>query len=204
MFVIGISGGSGSGKTTICTKLKDKLANKNVAILNQDSYYNDNKHLSPEERKKLNFDHPNALDFELLTDHIINLKNKIPIEKPDYSFLTNSRTNEKTHIEPPDILIVEGILVFSHEELRDLFHIKVFIDCNERVMLERISQRDKKHRGRDAKETELRFEQVVMPMYKKFVLQGKKHANYVVINNSRNNLDNIVQQIKELITNLNN
>lgn len=199
MLVIGISGGSGSGKTTICLKLKKQITNKKLAILDQDSYYKDNKHLSDNKRKKLNFDHPDALDFNLLEEHIINLKNNIAIEKPDYSFITNTRTKVTTHIEPPDILIVEGILVFFHKELSDLFNIRIFIDTKERVMLERISIRDKIYRGRSKKETVSRFNNVVMPMYHKFVLQGKKHAEMILFNNYNKQMDKIIEQIKTFI-----
>jgi len=136
MLVVGIAGGTGSGKTTVVRKIIEKLPKDEVAVLSQDSYYKDNSHLPLEERQKINFDHPNALEFDLLSKHLRQLKNGKSINEPIYSYITCTRSEESKLIRPTDVIIVEGILVLTNRELRNLFDIKVFVyaDADDRLI----------------------------------------------------------------------
>ena len=130
MFIIGIAGGSGSGKTTVVKKIIKRLPADKVAVLPQDSYYKDNSHLPIEERQKINFDHPESLEFPLLIDHIKRLKKGQPVECPVYSYLTCTREAETIRIEPKEVVILEGILIYTHRPLVELIDIKVFVDAD--------------------------------------------------------------------------
>ncbi|MCK4664355.1 MAG: uridine kinase [Bacteroidales bacterium] len=180
MLIIGIAGGTGSGKTTVVKKMIKSFSENEVAILSQDSYYKDNGHLSIEERKGINFDHPNALEFELLTDHINKLKKGEIIQQPIYSYLTCTRSEKTVSINPKHVIIVEGILILTNKNLRDLFDIKVFVhaDADDRLM--RVINRDIAERGRTVEMVLERYEKTVKPMHLQFIEPSKNYADLII------------------------
>lgn len=180
MIIIGIAGGTGSGKTTVVRKIANVVPEKNVAILMQDSYYNDNAHLSFEERQKINYDHPNSIDFDLLLKQINDLKTNQPIEQPIYSYTTHTRTGDYTVIHPKEILIVEGILIFTNEELRKLCDIKIFVHTDSDLRLIRRIKRDINERGRDLDEVLTRYEKTLKPMHNRFIEPTMKYADLII------------------------
>ncbi len=180
MIIIGIAGGTGSGKTTVVRKIANVVPEKNVAILMQDSYYNDNAHLSFEERQKINYDHPNSIDFDLLLKQINDLKTNQPIEQPIYSYTTHTRTGDYTVIHPKEILIVEGILIFTNEQLRKLCDIKIFVHTDSDLRLIRRIKRDINERGRDLEEVLNRYEKTLKPMHNQFIEPTMKYADLII------------------------
>ncbi len=186
MLVIGISGGSGSGKSTFVKNLLINLSAKDISILHQDSYYKDNGDIPLEERRKLNFDHPDALDFELLTEHVNRLKAGQSIEQPTYSFISCTRLPETHTVTPCKVLIVEGLLLFIDSKLRDLYNLKVFIDAEADNRLARIIVRDKEERGRDHQEVIDRYFKTVKPMHDQFVEPSKQYADLIVTHGGNN------------------
>ncbi|MGE0560944.1 MAG: uridine kinase [Flavobacteriales bacterium] len=180
MIIIGIAGGTGSGKTTVVRKIANVVPEKNVAILMQDSYYNDNTYLSFEERQKINYDHPNSIDFDLLLRQINDLKNNQPIEQPIYSYTTHTRTEDYTVIHPKEILIVEGILIFTNEQLRKLCDIKIFVHTDSDLRLIRRIKRDINERGRDLEEVLNRYEKTLKPMHNQFIEPTMKYADLII------------------------
>ena len=186
MLVVGIAGGSGCGKTTVVKKIMEQLPESQVTILPQDAQYKDNSHLRLEDRKKLNFDHPDAIEFSLLQAHIKELKEGRKIERPVYSMITCTREEETVTVAPKDVVIVEGILLMTQKKLRDLFDIKVFVDTDSDVRLMRIIKRDTEQRGRDVKEVLHRYEEVVKPMYEQFIEPSKKFVDVIVPQGGQN------------------
>jgi len=180
MFIVGIAGGTGSGKTTVVKKIIERLPPNEVAVLSQDSYYKDNSHLPPEERKKLNFDHPNAIEFELLVEHLNKLKNGEPIHQPVYSYITSTRSSETILVKPREVVIVEGILVLTNKELRDMFDIKVFVYADADDRLTRVIRRDIVERGRTVEAVLNRYADTVKPMHEQFIEPSKKYADLIV------------------------
>ncbi len=180
MIIIGIAGGTGSGKTTVVNKIISQLSKDEVAVLSQDSYYLDSSHLPLEERQKLNFDHPDSVEFGLLVRHLEALKRGEPIEEPDYSYLTCTRSEKTTTIYPKPVVIVEGILVLTNPELRKLMDIKVFVDCDSDVRLARVIQRDIIERGRDVIKVLKRYEKTVRPSHLQFIEPTKRFADIIV------------------------
>lgn len=180
MLVIGIAGGTGSGKTTVVKKIMGSLSANEVALVTQDSYYKDSGHLPLEERQKINFDHPDAIEFELLTDHVAKLKAGIPVEEPIYSYLTCTRDTKTNTIEPRKVIIVEGILILSHPKLRDLFDIKVFVSADADDRLIRVINRDIIERGRTVDVVLERYHQSVKPMHLQFIEPTKRYADLIV------------------------
>lgn len=180
MLIVGIAGGTGSGKTTVVKKIIEKLPEDSVAILSQDSYYKDQSHLPLEERQKINFDHPNAIEFELLIEHIQKLKNGLAIQEPIYSYITCTRSKETIHIEPKDVIIVEGILVLTIPELRKLFDIKVFVDADADDRLIRVIRRDIRERGRNVETVIKRYLETVKLMHEQFIEPSKRYADLIV------------------------
>ena len=180
MLIIGIAGGSGSGKTTVVNKITDKIGNNQLAIISQDSYYYDSSHIPMEDRKRINFDHPNSIEFSLLIEHIRRLKQGQSIEQPIYSHITCTRSERTMHVDPKDVIIVEGILVLSNPELRDLMDIKVFVetDADERLM--RRIQRDMIERGRSIDSILTQYRETVKPMHEQFVEPSKKYADIII------------------------
>lgn len=201
MIIIGIAGGTGSGKTTVVTKIALNLPQENVTILPQDAYYKDNSELTFEERKKINYDHPDSIDFDLLLKHLKQLKNGEEIKKPVYSYITHSRSNDYTVVHPKKILIVEGILVFTNEELRKLCDIKIFVHTDADDRLIRRIKRDINERGRDVEEVLNRYEKTLKPMHDKFIEPTMKYADMIVPIGGENKvaIDILVSMIKEKI-----
>jgi uridine kinase len=203
MIIIGIAGGTGSGKTTVVTKIANNLPEENVTILQQDSYYKDNSQLIFEERKKINYDHPNSIDFNLLLQHIQILKNGNMVEQPIYSYITHSRSEDYKVIHPKEILIIEGILVFTNEELRKLCDIKIFVNTETDDRLIRRIRRDITERGRDINEVLNRYEKTLKPMHNQFIEPTMKYADMIVPVGGENKvaIDVLVSMIKEKIGN---
>ena len=181
MLIIGIAGGTGSGKTTVVRKLRNLLKEEDVAVISQDSYYKDSSHLSPEQKAANNFDHPNAIDWELLVSDLKELKNGRPIESPVYSYITCTRsTTETVHVEPATIIIVEGILIFTSEELRNMFDISIFVDADADDRLGRVIQRDIEERGKTIQQVLKRYQETVKPMHLQFIEPSQRDADIIV------------------------
>ena len=180
MLIIGIAGGSGSGKTTVARKITEKM-HDHVVVISQDSYYKDQSHLPLAERQALNFDHPNAIDWDLLVKNLRALKNGQEVEQPVYSYITCSRsTTETVHISPAPIIIVEGILILSCKELVDELDIKVFVDADDDDRLMRVIARDIRERGKDVEWVMDRYTKTVKPMYLQFIEPSKRVADIIV------------------------
>ena len=180
MLTIGIAGGTGSGKTTVVKKIVDSLPKGEVAVLSQDSYYRDNSKLPLEERLEINFDHPHSIEFELLVDHLIKLKNGQPVEQPIYSYLTCTRAKETIPVFSRHVIIVEGILILTSKQLRDLLDIKVYVDADADDRLGRVITRDIIERGRSVSKVLERYEKTVKPMHLQFVEPSKKYADLII------------------------
>ncbi|MFT3919747.1 uridine kinase [Cloacibacterium sp.] len=188
MLVIGIAGGTGSGKTTVVNNILQQLNAEGVNVLSQDNYYHDNHHLSLQEREALNYDHPKSIDFELLTKHVKTLKNGENIEQPLYSFVTHSRTGDYVTVEPKNVLIVEGILVLTNPELLKEFDLKVFVHADSDERLIRRIKRDTQERGRDLHEVLHRYQTTLKPMHQEFIEPSKNEADLIVPNMRRNSV----------------
>lgn len=186
MLTIGITGGTGSGKTTILNQIKEKFNEKDIGFISQDSYYNDNGDLSFEEKNKINFDHPDAVDFELMINHLIDLKNGVDINQPIYSFFDHNRTRETKTIESKKIMIVEGILILNNKKLRDLIDIKVFIESSVDLRFKRRLNRDISERGRSEEEVIELFNDRLNEMHKLYVEPMKKFCDIIITNNKKN------------------
>ncbi len=180
MLIIGIAGGTGSGKTTVVRKITELLPKGQVAILPQDSYYKDNSHLPLEERLGLNFDHPESIDFDLLVKDLKTLKAGKGIRQPIYSYLTCTRAEETFPVAPHPVVIVEGILIFTSKELRKLMDIKIFVDADADDRLGRVICRDIVERGRDVQAVLDRYQKVVKPMHLQFIEPSKRYADLII------------------------
>ena len=180
MYIIGIAGGTGSGKTTVVRKIMETLPNDRVALIPQDSYYNDTTGLTPEERRRINFDHPDAFDWELLTRQIEQLRNGQAIEQPTYSYIESNRQAETIHVEPCEVIIIEGIMALWKKELRDLMDLKVFVDADSDERLIRVIQRDIVERGRTTQMVVDRYLDVLKPMHEEFIEPTKRYADLIV------------------------
>lgn len=199
MLIIGIAGGTGSGKTTVVRNIVDKLPAGEVVVLPQDSYYKDSSNVPAEERQNINFDHPNAFDWDLLHEHIKLLKDMRPIEQPTYSFLTCTRQAETVHIEPKDVIIIEGILALSDPRLRALIDLKIFVDADSDERLIRVIQRDVIERGRTAEAVMERYTRVLKPMHLQFIEPTKRYADIIIPEGGNNTVavDILCQYIKK-------
>ena len=186
MLIIGIAGGTGCGKTTVVDQITGDLPPNEVCILSQDSYYRDLSHLSFEERCNVNFDHPAAIDFELLESHLTHLKKGESVQQPVYSFKTHNRTTETILTEPRKVMIVEGILIMSHPAIRDLFDIKIFVHADSDERLIRRLKRDISERGRDLAEVLDRYQSTLKPMHDEFIEPTKEFADIIIPNNRYN------------------
>ncbi|MBT8800159.1 uridine kinase [Lactobacillus delbrueckii subsp. bulgaricus] len=178
--VIGIAGGSGSGKTTVSKEISKRLPADRVLILTEDAYYNDNSALSMDERKKINYDHPNAYDTDLLIEQLQDLLDGKAIEMPTYNFNILSRAKDTIHVEPADIIILEGILVLATEELREFMDIKLFVDADDDIRFIRRLQRDTQERGRSIDWIISQYLATVKPSYNQFVEPSKKYADIII------------------------
>ena len=180
MLIIGIAGGTGSGKSTVVRKIVESLGENEVVVLPQDSYYKDSSHVPVEERQNINFDHPDAFEWSLLAQHVADLRNGKCIEQPMYSYLTCTRQAETIHIEPREVIIIEGILALCDEELRQMMDLKVFVDADADERLIRVIQRDIIERGRTAEDVMKRYIGVLKPMHNQFIEPCKRYADLIV------------------------
>ncbi|CAI8154020.1 MAG: Uridine kinase [Formosa sp. Hel3_A1_48] len=200
MITIGVYGGTGSGKTTIVSQIVSEFPTSEIQVISQDSYYKDTSHLNFDERCALNFDHPDAIDFPLLYQHVNSLKNGENIEQPVYSFETHNRTKETVTVVPKKILIIEGILILNYPKLRSLFDLKIFIDADSDMRMERRVSRDISERGRTPEEVLNRYLNTLKPMHKQFIEPMKVHADITIENhqNTPLNLSELIDKIKTL------
>ena len=187
MFIIGIAGGTGSGKTTVVRKLIERLPKGEVVVIPQDSYYKDSSNVPVEERQNINFDHPDAFDWPLLAKHIEMLKNGESIEQPIYSYITCTRQKETIHIEPKEVIIVEGIMALREYKLRQQMDLKIFVDADADDRLIRVMKRDVIERGRTAEAVIDRYQRVLKPMHEQFIEPCKRYADLVVPQGGHNN-----------------
>lgn len=180
MTIIGIAGGTGSGKTTAVKKIVEALPPNYVAVVPQDSYYNDTSDLTDEQRKAINFDHPDAFDWELLSKQVKQLKAGEAVEQPTYSYLLCNRLPETVHVEPKPVILIEGIMTLVNKELRDMMDIKIFVDTDSDERLIRNIQRDVVERGRTVEMVIDRYLQVLKPMHEQFIEPSKKYADIII------------------------
>ena len=186
MLIIGIAGGTGSGKTTVVRQIMNELPEQEVGVISQDSYYRENHNLSYEERALINFDHPRSIDFELLVQHLKELKSGNTIEQPVYSFVTHNRTEDTVITHPRKVMIVEGILILTNPELREMFDVKVFVHADSDERLIRRLKRDIAERGRDMEEVLSRYQKTLKPMHEQFIEPTKAHADIIIPNDKYN------------------
>ncbi len=180
MLIVGIAGGTGSGKTTVVKKIIEKLPEGEVVVMPQDSYYKDNSHLPIEQRQEINFDHPSSIEFSLLINHLKKLKNGEIIDMPIYSYLTCIRADETVKLQPKHVVIVEGIMILTDKKLRDIIDIKVFVDADADDRLARVVKRDIIERGRSVDKVLERYEKTVKPMHLQFIEPSKRFADIIV------------------------
>ena len=186
MLIIGITGGTGSGKTTVVDQIVAELPACDVCVISQDSYYHDTSDLSYDERVKINFDHPSSIDFELLVEHLKELRKKNAFEQPVYSFVEHNRTGDTITTEPKKVIIVEGILIFTHPDLREMFDIKIFVHADSDEHLIRRLKRDIASRGRDLEEVLNRYQTTLKPMHEQFIEPTKEFADIIIPTNRYN------------------
>ncbi|MDA0357007.1 MAG: uridine kinase [Bacteroidetes bacterium] len=199
MLIIGIAGGTACGKTTVVNQLLEELSKDQVNLISQDSYYKDNSHLSYEERCAINFDHPNSIDFPILCQHVQQLKMGQSVDQPIYSFEEHNRTGQTLRTEPSAVLIIEGILVLTDPQLRDLLDIKLFVHADADERLIRRIKRDTLERGRDLTEILNRYQSTLKPMHDEFIEPSKVHADIIIPNNNHNTV--AINIAKSLIKN---
>ncbi len=197
MLLIGITGGSGSGKTTVVRKVMDSFSREQVTILSQDNYYKDNSNISLEERRKINFDHPDSIEFDLLVQHLEGLHAGKAIEEPTYDYISSARQQKTIRVEPKHVIIVEGILLFADKRVRDLCDMKVFVDAEPDDRLIRIIERDMRERGRTAHQVIERYH-VVKDMHIQFIEPTKRFADIIIPQGGENTVavDMLVATIK--------
>ena len=186
MLIIGIAGGTGSGKTTVVDQIITELPQNEVCVISQDSYYKDTSHLTYDQRVEINFDHPNSIDFDLLVKHLELLRKGQSIEQPVYSFVDHNRTNESISTHPRKVVIVEGILILTHPEIRHMFDIKVFVHADSDERLIRRLKRDMVDRGRDLNEVLDRYQNTLKPMHQEFIEPTKEFADIIIPTNRYN------------------
>lgn len=198
-FVIGVAGGSGSGKTTLAFNLKDAI--ENSIILSHDYYYCDNRDIPFEERVKLNYDHPNAFETNLMIEHLKKLKSGQAIDRPEYSFVTHTRLEETVRIEPVPVIIVEGLLIFENLELSELMDIKIFVEADDDIRFIRRLSRDIQERGRSMDSVINQYLGTVKPMHDQFIQPTKKYADIIVPKGGNNEvaLHMIIDRIHALL-----
>lgn len=198
MLIIGIAGGTGCGKTTVVNQILNELPEGEVGIISQDSYYQDTSHLTYDERVKINFDHPRSIDFDLLGMHLKDLKNNKAIHQPVYSFVKHNRTGDTIITNPRKVMIVEGILILTNPELRDMFDIKIFVHADSDERLIRRLKRDISERGRDLDEVLTRYKTTLKPMHDQFIEPMKEYADIIIPNNKYNTV--AVDIVRTIIT----
>lgn len=201
--IIGVAGGTGSGKSTLVKRLQEAFAGDQVATLCHDYYYKSLPNLTYEERTKLNYDHPQAFDTDMMVEHIKALKEGVAIERPVYSFVEHNRTAEKVPVLPSQVIIVDGILIFENKQLRDLMDIKVFVDTDADLRLARRILRDVRERGRSMESVIDQYTNTVKPMHEEFVEPSKKYADVIIPEGGFNSVavGMLIENIKSLINN---
>lgn len=197
MLIIGIAGGTGCGKTTVVNQILKELPEGEVGVISQDSYYKDTTHLSLDERKKINFDHPRSIDFELLESHLKSLRQGIDVHQPVYSFIKHNRTGDTILTHPRKVMIVEGILILTNPDLRNMFDIKIFVHADSDERLIRRLKRDISERGRDLDEVLARYQNTLKPMHQLFIEPMKEYADIIIPNNKYNTV--AVDIVKSII-----
>lgn len=199
--VIGVAGGTGSGKSTLVKKLQEAFAGDDVATLCHDYYYKSHSDLTYEERTKLNYDHPQSFDTHMLVEHVKALKSGVPIEHPVYSFVEHNRLSEKVLVKPSRVIIIDGILIFENKALRDLMDIKVFVDTDADLRLARRILRDVCDRGRTMQSVIEQYVNTVKPMHEEFVEPSKKYADVIIPEGGFNSVavSMLIENIKSLI-----
>jgi len=199
--VIGIAGGTGSGKTTVANVIIDRVGANHIALLPHDAYYKDLSKLEPAQRVLINFDHPDSLETSLLVDQIKQLKDYISIELPVYDFKTHTRTTITTHIEPQPVILVEGILILAEKSLRDLFDVKIFVDTDADIRFIRRLERDIAERGRTSTSVITQYMTTVRPMHLEFVEPSKRYADVIIPEGGLNTvaMDMVVARLEALL-----
>lgn len=199
--VIGIAGGSGSGKTTVAQSILQRVGPDRIAFIQHDAYYKDLSGLPPVQRAEVNFDHPNSLETSLLIQHVETLKNGQPVEIPIYDFSTHSRTDKTFIVKPRGVILVEGILIFVEPELRDLFDVKIFVDTDSDLRFIRRLERDITERGRTVESVVRQYQATVRPMHLEFVEPSKRYADVIIPEGGFNTaaLDMVVARIEALL-----
>lgn len=186
MLIIGIAGGTGSGKTTVVRKILESLPENTVAVIPQDSYYNDQSDLPLDVRKRTNFDHPDAFEWPLLAKHISMLKHGQAIEQPTYSYITCTRLDETVHVESKDVIIVEGIMTLYDKALRDQMDLKIFVDAEPDERLLRVIERDIAERGHPLEMLISKYRNILKPMHDEFIEPTKQYADIIIPNGGQN------------------
>jgi uridine kinase len=199
--VIGIAGGSGSGKTTVAQSILQRVGPEHISFLQHDAYYKDLSGLPPVQRAEVNFDHPNSLETELLTRHILQLKSGSPVEVPIYNFASHSRTEKTYTVQPRGVILVEGILIFTEASLRDLFNVKIFVDTDPDLRFIRRLERDISERGRTLDTVVKQYLSTVRPMHLEFVEPSKRYADIIIPEGGFNAaaLDMVVARIETML-----
>ncbi|KXK12175.1 MAG: uridine kinase [Chloroflexi bacterium OLB14] len=199
--VIGIAGGSGSGKTTVVNEILKRVGEERIAFLQHDSYYKDLTGLPPAQRADINFDHPDSLETELLIQHIASLRDFMPVSVPTYDFATDSRTSQTLRVDPKNVILVEGILIFAEPELRKMFDLKIFVDTDADIRLIRRLHRDITERSRTTEYVIQQYQATVRPMHLEFVEPSKRYADVIIPEGGHNvaALDMVVARIETLL-----
>jgi len=200
--VIGIAGGTGSGKTTVANVILNRVGTEHIAFIPHDAYYKDLIELSRAQRDVINFDHPDSLESNLLVEHVQALQRRESVEIPIYNFTTHARTEETTHVAPQAVILVEGILIFAESKLRDLFDVKIFVDTPPDIRFIRRLKRDIEERGRSVESVILQYQTTVRPMHLEFVEPSKRHADVIIPEGGLNTvaMDMVVARIEALLT----
>jgi len=200
--IIGISGGTGSGKTTVSNVILKRTGAANIACLPHDAYYKNLSELTPEERSRINFDHPDSLDTELLIEHLHKLKRGDSVEVPIYDFTQHRRTEETVHVESCPVILVEGILIFADPFLRKLFDVKIFVDTPADIRFIRRLERDIVERGRTVKSVIAQYQKTVRPMHMEFVEPSKRYADVIIPEGGHNTvaMDMVVARIADMLS----
>jgi uridine kinase len=199
--VIGIAGGSGSGKTTVANVILERVGAHRIAYLPHDAYYRDLAHLPPNQRREVNFDHPDSLETDLLTQHVIQLKKGKPVDLPIYDFTNHTRTDKTVRVNPQRVIMVEGILIFAERALRELFDVKIFVDTDSDIRFIRRLQRDISERGRTTETVVQQYLTTVRPMHMEFVEPSKRYADVIIPEGGMNAvaMDMVISRLEALL-----
>ncbi len=199
--VIGVAGGSGSGKTTVAEMVLKRVGRQRIAYLPHDAYYRELTNLPPNQRAEVNFDHPDSLESDMMRDQILALKNWQPVEMPVYDFTTHSRTAQTIHVDPRRVILVEGILIFADQHLRPLFDVKIFVDTDSDIRFIRRLQRDITERGRTTENVINQYMKTVRPMHLEFVEPSKRYADVIIPEGGLNKvaMDMVIARIESLL-----